>query len=505
MITADVKVSSVLDRLVITPRQVSDSHGLSGILRNTFAKIRLHQSAEGVWIEAKDAHAFFNAAVPLDLRWSPEASAFVENRHRARQIHNKIQEEIRHILSGGKDTARDYLADIKGIEALDDHQWVNVASMTIPESFGLCLFDEQGAGKTVSLIFAYDVLVARDQIDFALIVAPKSMVPEWLNDFNRFKGDLYRVGLFIGSRRDKRAALASGSDVLITNFESTVSMEHELRSLLQSFKRRVMIVVDESFFIKNLNAKRTCALRRLREWCSRAFVLCGTPAPNTPHDLIQQFNITDFGLTFDGVDVPKDIVPSRPIVQQAIEERGLFVRHLKTDVLPGLPLKRFHRVLVPLQPQQERLYEAALRDLILDLRSIDDGTFQRRIASFFAKRSILLQICSNPTTVIEGYEEVPAKLDALDSLLEESIMQKREKVVLWSFYTASIDGIMVRYTQYHPVRYDGTISAVADRREAVRKFQEDNKTMLFVANPAAAGAGLTLHRARIAEIGRAHV
>jgi SNF2 family DNA or RNA helicase len=48
------------------------------------------------------------------------------------------------------------------------------------------------------------------------------------------------------------------------------------------------------------------------------------------------------------------------------------------------------------------------------------------------------------------------------------------------------------------VRYDGSVSDVAERREAVRKFQEDDETRLFVANPAAAGAGLTLHRARFA-------
>ena len=32
----------------------------------------------------------------------------------------------------------------------------------------------------------------------------------------------------------------------------------------------------------------------------------------------------------------------------------------------------------------------------------------------------------------------------------------------------------------------------------MRKFQEDSRTMLFVANPAAAGAGLTLHKSHIA-------
>ena len=71
--------------------------------------------------------------------------------------------------------AERYLADPHRLERLDDHQWVNVAAMTLSEGFGLCVFDEQGAGKTVTAIYAFDVLVARDEVDFALIVAPKSI------------------------------------------------------------------------------------------------------------------------------------------------------------------------------------------------------------------------------------------------------------------------------------------------------------------------------------------
>src|SRR4029077_19057360 len=118
--------------------------------------------------------------------------------------------------------------------------------------------------------------------------------------------------------------------------------------------------VDESFYIKNLDAKRTEALRRLREFCSRAFVLCGTPAPNSPHDVIQQFNIVDFGLTFSGVDVPDDRVAARPVVQNVLETKGPFVRHLKKYVLPDLQPKRFNRVFVPMATQQARLYDIAL-------------------------------------------------------------------------------------------------------------------------------------------------
>ena len=70
--------------------------------------------------------------------------------------------------------------------------------------------------------------------------------------------------------------------------------------------------------------------------------------------------------------------------------------------------------------------------------------------------------------------------------------------MLWSFYTASLNAICARYGRFNPVRYDGTVNDVHVRREAVRRFQEDDETMLFIANPAAAGAGITLHKAKYA-------
>ena len=54
-----------------------------------------------------------------------------------------------------------------------------------------------------------------------------------------------------------------------------------------------------------------------------------------------------------------------------------------------------------------------------------------------------------------------------------------------------------RYAQSEPF-FTTQVSDVAERREAVRRFQQDADARIFVANPAAAGAGLTLHSARIA-------
>lgn len=498
VVTADVRVSESLDRVVVTARDMADRYAVARLLKEALPTVTVHRSAEGSWIASRDADALLRLGDSIDLRWSPEARAFVANRARVKDMHDRVHNRVSSIRSGGPSTARENLSYIGGLDTLDDHQFVNVAAMALPESYGLCIFDEQGAGKTVTLIFAFDVLVDRDEADFVLIVAPKSMVPEWPRDFERFKGDLYKVGIVSGSRKEKRATLASGADVLVTNFETVVSMEQEIQALLRCHQGRAVLVVDESFYAKSLDAKRTRALRRLREHCGRAFVLCGTPAPNSPHDLVQQFNIVDFGLTFDGVELPEEREAARPLVRRSIEERGLYVRHLKTDVLPDLPPKTFNRVLLPLQPKQEEAYAAALDDLVLDLRAVDKATFRRRLTSFLARRSALLQICSNPVPLIEGYAEVPAKLLALDELLEELIVHRGEKVVLWSFYTASLEAIVARYGRFGAVRYDGSVSDVSERREAVRRFQEGDETRLFVANPAAAGAGLTLHSARFA-------
>jgi SNF2 family DNA or RNA helicase len=497
-IVADVRVSDTADRVVVAPRDVRTTHALARLLRDAVPDVPIRSSAEGLWMPAQSSQALLASISGADLRWSEEAKAVVNNRARLRSAFPIVYAHVLALRQGGRAMAEGQLGDVPGLEVLDDHQWVNVAAMTVKDGPGLCVFDEQGAGKTVTLIFAFDVLVHRDEVDFAIIVAPKSMISEWPGDFARFKRDIYKVSVVTGTRKEKRAAINSGADVLVTNFETVVSMEDELRSALSRRRGRGILVVDESFYAKNLHATRTRALRRLREHAGRAFVLCGTPAPNAPQDLVEQFNLVDLGTTFAGVEIPKDRAAAADVVQGAIDARGLFIRHTKTDVLPDLPAKRYHRVLVELAPQQRRAYEAALHSLVVDLESTDDGAFQRQLTSYLARRSALLQICSHPGSVVDGYHEVPAKLSALDDLLDELIVRRGEKVILWSFYTASLAAATARFARYNPVRYDGSVSDVAVRRDAVRRFQEDDTTMLFVANPAAAGAGLTLHRARYA-------
>src|SRR5262249_22313387 len=137
-----------------------------------------------------------------------------------------------------------------------------------------------------------------------LVVAPKSMVLEWVHDAHQFLGETYRVQAVVGTTREKRDALNVTSDIYVTNFETAVTLRLRLREMLEAERALAILVVDESFFVKNHSTRRAQALRNLRGSVSRCWVLCGTPAPNAPHDVVEQFNIADGGVAFHDVVLP---------------------------------------------------------------------------------------------------------------------------------------------------------------------------------------------------------
>ena len=435
--------------------------------------------------------------MPVPARWEPESDRMFWNRLRLLQCHARVADHVNYLLSGGYERASAALLDNPDTAVLDKHQVVNVACMVAPGGYGLPLFDEQGAGKTVTAIYCYDTLVQRDEADKLLIVAPKSMVGEWPADIARFVGDRYRVSVVAGTRQEKREAVSADADIFITNFETVRSMEDELRLRLSRTPDRSVLVIDESYYVKNAEARRCLAVRRIREWCGRAYVLCGTPAPNHPKDLVEQFNIVDFGCTFDGIDVPDDREQARPVVSNALEGKSAYLRNLKAEVMPHLPERSASRLTLRMEDGQMQLYDSLRDDLINDLEQAGQEQFEQERMTFLARRSKLLQICSDPKAIDPTYDGTPCKLQALDLLLER-LVGSGEKVVIWSYYRRSLDTLARRYAQLGVARYDGSVTDVDERRQSVRTFQEDDETMIFVANPAAAGAGLTLHRARFA-------
>jgi SNF2 family DNA or RNA helicase len=381
---------------------------------------------------------------------------------------------------------------------LDEHQLSAVAIASDPKVTGFCLFDEQGLGKTVSTLFSFHRLREERLVGGMLVLCPKNMVLEWQRDTDRFFNSKYRCQTVTGSSRNKRRELNRKADIYTTNFETATKLYLRLKELLHSEPDGFLLVVDESFYVKNTQALRTRAVRDLRQFAKRCIVLCGTPAPNQPADIIEQVNIADKGAAFRGVTLPEEHDRALAVVQNVLDERALYLRRTKGQALPDLPSKSFQQVLVPMSTIQARLYSQILDRFLNDLEHTSDKEFARNRTSFIAERTRLLQICSNPKGVKQDYRETPAKLLALDAILEELIERRQEKVIVWCYFTVSLEAVLNRYTRFNPVRVDGKVKSPLLRRDAVRRFQEDDSTMLFVGNVAAAAAGLTLHRAKYA-------
>jgi SNF2 family DNA or RNA helicase len=485
-------------RLFIKPGATAKLRGLERVLRAAGISLQLDPVAGGALVDAAEFDACRAALDGWSLAATAGAEAAADTVRRRRQWHSAALAACRTAISS-PETARSWLRDYERIGLLDAHQITAVALASHPDVQGLCIFDEQGLGKTVEALFAFDRLRDEGLVGRAVVFAPKNMVLEWLHDLKRFFDCKYQAAAIVGTEAEKRAVLDSGADLFVTNFETAVQLEIRLRQLFQGEKGRGLLIVDESFFVKNAEAQRARALRRLRSYAGRCLVLCGTPAPNSALDLVEQFNIADSGEAFSGVALPADPHDAYAVVADTIESRGIYIRRLKGAVLPNLPERTFSRVILQMPPNQRRLYEDVRSGLIDDISTTDDNYFKKNLISFMARRTALLQICSNPVALNPVHaDELPAKVAALDSILADLIEGDGEKIVLWSFFTASLGALYNRYARYNPVRIDGSVSAVADRREAVRRFQEDDDAMLFIGNPAAAGAGLTLHRARYA-------
>lgn len=449
------------------------------------------------------------AIVPIDLLdsvssslcdWDIVLDDTVENQLSTTRSTNFDLEKARIELVKLSDinNARIQLHDLSEINLLDEHQVSAVAACSHPDIKGICLFDEQGLGKTIETLFSFHMLYQRGDINKMIVFSPKNMILEWAHDTKRFFGDQYTITPITGSEHDKRKALNNKTDIYVTNFETAGQLTTRLKWLASHSNENTLLVVDESFFVKNPGAKRSKAIKEIRSYCDRCIVLCGTPAPNRPHDIIEQFNIADGGITFKNFRIPESIDDARNRISEILDTRGVYLRRLKSQVMKHLPERSYHRILIPFQPAQNSAYKEALQALMKDVKQSSAVSFKRELTSFMSRRMALLQLCSNPSSILDDYDETPSKLIALDSILEDLIENRNEKVVLWSYFKISIDAIFNRYTRYNPVRIDGTITSSEERSAAVRRFQDDDETMLFVANPAAAGAGITLHRARYA-------
>jgi SWI/SNF-related matrix-associated actin-dependent regulator 1 of chromatin subfamily A len=369
------------------------------------------------------------------------------------------------------------------------------ASQYIADSTIAALFDEQGLGKTKIVIDALCIAMRDGQIEGALVVAPLSLVYVWEQEV--LKHSHLIPAVLRGSKSEKRYRFLGGANFYIINYESVVAELDRVKRFCRS--RPVALVLDEAARIKNPETETTKALFELSPLSVKRILVTGTPVANKPVDVWAQYFFLDggrlLGTDFAGFaaqydERKPDYLGKLEVLRCQITSNS--IRRTKADVLE-LPEKTFQIVPVLLVGRQLELYEQLRSELRIEVTNLEGERVVDEAENILKKLLRLVQIASNPYLIDKEYTETPAKFRALDGLVERIISQG-EKVVVWSSFVDNIMLLKARLRQLNPLTLYGDIPT-AERSRYVAKFQEVDKYRVLIANPAAAGEGITLTRA----------
>lgn len=375
---------------------------------------------------------------------------------------------------------------------LKSHQKIAVNSMTREGLLGACLFDEQGTGKTLTVLAAFDILKKRGHVDCMIVVAPQSVLNSWRDDSKKIPSSDIRISVVAGNRTERETALRARADIFALGYDALDSLLPVAQATAQ--RDKCLLVADEAFLVKNPRARRSHNIQILRKKCVRAFVLSGTPAPRNADDIIHQTDIADNGYTFQGYKPTGELERDADKIYRILSKRSVLLRRKKDEVLPLLPPKEFNIISVAISGRQQELYLSARKNLALYLRNMNNQTFKKELANYFQRRAKLLQLCGCPPMVDKMFSGEHAKIQKLDSLISDIVVRDGGKAVIWTSYTESILELAERYQRHGLVSIYGK-TPEKERKESIEKFQNDKNIKIFLGNPAAAGAGITLHAA----------
>lgn len=101
--------------------------------------------------------------------------------------------------------------------------------------------------------------------------------------------------------------------------------------------------------------------------------------------------------------------------------RPFILRRLKKDVLKELPDKVEDVIYARMEPEQNSLYQAREKQLLMMLANQTEAEFKTQKLQILAELTALRQICCDPSLVYENYQYESAKTKACIEVVENAV------------------------------------------------------------------------------------
>jgi superfamily II DNA or RNA helicase len=367
---------------------------------------------------------------------------------------------------------------------LRHYQQEGVAWLNFIEALeaGGILADDMGLGKTIQVLaFLQARAKARGKPLPSLVVAPKSLVFNWLDETARFAPDL-KVVRYAGAGRTKALKEIMSADLVITTYGTLRTDIQKLREV--NFD---VAIVDEAQAIKNPKSQAALACKQIR--AGRKLALTGTPIENSLNDLFSILDFTSPGLLGHAwkVDLSLD---TRSMLSRML--RPFVLRRTKEKVLTELPEKS-EQVLFCEMSTQERQFYNGLRDHYRAslANEIDTNGLARSKIHVLEALLRLRQASCHPGLVNPELKSEPsAKLRLLLSHIQ-AVIQEGHKALVFSQFT-SLLALVKSSLDQEGIVYEYLDGQTSDRKRPVERFQNDPDCPVFLISLKAGGVGLNL-------------
>lgn len=385
--------------------------------------------------------------------------------------------------------------DWPGLHKPFAHQRTTAEFLTLHRR-GFC-FNEQGTGKTGSVIWAADYLMNIGMIRRVLVLCPLSIMQSaWVNDL--FKFAMHRTVTVAHSydRKKRIEAVNTDSDFVICNFDGLEIIKDAVNQ--NDFD---LIVVDEANAYKTVSTKRWKALQSIIKADTWIWMLTGTPAAQAPTDAYGLARIINpsgvprfFGSFKDQVMqkitnfkwVPKP--RAEDIVHQVLQPAIRFTKEQCLD----LPDMTYVTRDVPLTKQQMQYYEH-IRKHMTTIAAGEEITTVNAAANL----NKLLQLSCGAVYSDSG-EVVSFDASNRIEALKEVIDEASHKVIVFVPYRHAIQLVNEELTKsgYSCEIVNGEVN-VNKRTDIFNRFQTQPDPKVLIIQPQAASHGVTLHAANV--------